>query len=161
MAPSWPAPTPDPPDPAAMTEIAAGVLGSLLAKATASVYPKVPAVQLRALEFIGANEPINLTRLTEELGTIASSASRVCDRLQAAGLLDRRPATADRREVELVLTSDGASLLDRLRAARRAGLAEVLERMSTQGRGALLRGLREFTSAVATPAQSIRQQDTA
>jgi len=140
-------------------ETAAAALGLVLAKATAGVYPKVPAVQLRALQFIGDHEPINLTRLTEELGTIASSASRLCDRLQAAGLLDRRSATTDRREVELVLTSDGVRLLERLRAARRAGLAEVLERMSPQGRAALLRGLHEFS--IAAEQVALHEQDTA
>ncbi len=136
------------PDEAGETEIAAQALGLVLTRANGEVYPKVPAMQLRALHFIEDHEPVNLTRLTEELGTIPSSASRLCDRLQAAGLLDRRTAVTDRREVELVLTSDGRRLLERLRAARRADLAEVLAAMTPQGRAALLHGLREFTAAV-------------
>ncbi|MGQ0841079.1 MarR family winged helix-turn-helix transcriptional regulator [Actinokineospora sp.] len=135
------------PDEAAETEVAARALGLALTRSSAAVYPKVPATQLRALNFIEAHEPVNLTRLTEELGTIPSSASRLCDRLQAAGLLDRRAATTDRREVELVLTGDGRRLVERLRAARRADLAEVLGAMTPQGRSALLRGLREFAAA--------------
>ncbi|SDC30080.1 MarR family transcriptional regulator [Actinokineospora iranica] len=150
------------PDEALETEIAAEALGLVLTRANTAVYPKVPAMQLRALHYIDRHEPINLTRLTEELGTIPSSASRLCDRLQAAGLLDRRAATTDRREVELVLTGDGRRLLDRLRAARRADLAEVLAGMTPQGRAALLHGLREF-SAVANrePVGAERQDETA
>ncbi|WP_018684577.1 MarR family transcriptional regulator [Actinokineospora enzanensis] len=135
-------------DDVAEVETAARALGLVLTRANADVYPKVPPMQLRALHFVETLAPINLTRLTEELGTIPSSASRLCDRLQAAGLLDRRPATTDRREVEIVLTGEGRALLERLRIARRADMAEVLERMSPEGRAALLHGLREFGIAV-------------
>ncbi|OLR91084.1 MarR family winged helix-turn-helix transcriptional regulator [Actinokineospora bangkokensis] len=156
-------PGPDRDDPADHTrlEADASALTLVLAKATASVYPKVPAAQLRALQFIGDHEPVNLTRLTEELGTIPSSASRICDRLQASGLLDRRPATTDRREVELLLTSDGRSLLHRLKEARREGLAHILDAMPAPARTALLHGLSEF-AAIATPTpQPHPHRDTA
>ncbi|GAA2984739.1 MarR family winged helix-turn-helix transcriptional regulator [Actinokineospora diospyrosa] len=134
-------------DEVAETEVAARALGLVLTRANTDVYPKVPPMQLRALHFVESLEPVNLTRLTEELGTIPSSTSRLCDRLQSAGLLDRRPATTDRREVEIVLTLPGRELLDRLRAARRADLAQVLAAMPPQSRAALLHGLREFTAA--------------
>ncbi|GLZ40183.1 MarR family transcriptional regulator [Actinokineospora sp. NBRC 105648] len=141
-------PGPEDLDDAGQTELAARALGLVLTRANTAVYPKVPAMQLRALHFVEGLEPVNLTRLTEELGTIPSSTSRLCDRLQAAGLLDRRPALADRREVEIVLTGDGRRFLERLRAARRADLAEVLAGMSGAGRAALLLGLQEFAAAV-------------
>ncbi|PPK67517.1 MarR family transcriptional regulator [Actinokineospora auranticolor] len=140
--------SPTAPDEATETEVAARALGLVLTRANADVYPKVPAMQLRALHFVEALEPVNLTRLTEELGTIPSSASRLCDRLQTAGLLDRHAAVTDRREVEIVLTVRGRELLDRLRAARRSDLAQVLAVMPDQARTALLYGLREFTAAV-------------
>ncbi|MDQ3403302.1 MAG: MarR family transcriptional regulator [Actinomycetota bacterium] len=148
------------PDEAAATEVAAQALGFVLSRANMTVSPKIPATQLRALHIIEASEPINLTRLTEKLGTIPSSASRLCDRLQSAGLLDRRAATMDRREVELFLTGDGKRLLERLRAARQADLAHVLADMTTQGRAALLRGLREFAVAAERQGEG-RQEHTA
>ncbi|WP_026424529.1 MarR family winged helix-turn-helix transcriptional regulator [Actinokineospora inagensis] len=129
-------------------EEAARALGLVLTRANTAVYPKVPPMQLRALHFVASLEPVNLTRLTAELGTIPSSTSRLCDRLQGAGLLVRRAGVADRREVEIVLTVAGREFLERLRGARRDDLGEVLAGMTEEGRGALLYGLREF-SAVA------------
>ncbi|WP_202124356.1 helix-turn-helix domain-containing protein [Actinomadura physcomitrii] len=75
-----------------------------------------------------------------------SSASRLCDRLEAAGLLIRDPGR-DRREVTVRLSADGQALLDRLRVRRRAELAGVLEAMPAPARAALLRGLSEFHEA--------------
>jgi DNA-binding MarR family transcriptional regulator len=83
---------------------------------------------------------------------ILSSASRLCDRLVAAGLIDREPSRADRREIALTLTPHGVGLLANLRAERRRRLAAVLAGMSETSRTALLRGLREF-ALVADPAR--------
>jgi DNA-binding MarR family transcriptional regulator len=90
---------------------------------------------------------MTLGRLAEQIDVIASTASRICDRLQAAGLLSRSVSAADRREVLLRLTTDGRSVLDRLRQRRRRDLAEVLSRMSPEARGLLLEGLRSFAHA--------------
>ncbi|MEH1126921.1 MarR family winged helix-turn-helix transcriptional regulator [Micromonospora sp. CPCC 206061] len=103
--------------------------------------------QLRALLFVEREEGINLRGLATGLGMILSSASRLCDRLVAAGVLEREPGRADRREIALHLTSAGRALLGELRADRRARLASVLGGMSEAGREALLRGLREFDAA--------------
>lgn len=103
--------------------------------------------QLRALLFVEREEGINLRGLATGLGMILSSASRLCDRLVAAGVLEREPGRADRREIALHLTSAGHALLGEMRADRRARLASVLSGMSEAGREALLRGLREFDAA--------------
>ncbi|GGS38567.1 MULTISPECIES: MarR family winged helix-turn-helix transcriptional regulator [Actinokineospora] len=134
------------PDEVAEIEGAALALGLVLTRANTSVYPKVPALQLRALHFVETVEPLTLTRLADMLGVLPSSASRLCDRLQSAGLLSRRPGAHDRREVELLVTDSGRDLLARLRRDRRADLGRVLAGMSAEGRAALLTGLREFTA---------------
>lgn len=117
-------------------------------RGAARVHPRIPPTQLRALQVVESRAPITLGGLSQALGMLASSASRLCDRLQAAGLLVRHPVASDRRTVELSLTADGARLLERLRAARRADLGEVLGRMTELDRNALLRGLRAFDAAV-------------
>jgi DNA-binding MarR family transcriptional regulator len=103
--------------------------------------------QLRALLFVEREEGINLRGLATGLGMILSSASRLCDRLVAAGVLEREPGRADRREIALHLTPAGHALLGEMRSDRRARLASVLSGMSEAGREALLRGLREFDAA--------------
>lgn len=100
--------------------------------------------QLSALLVVERDEGINLRGLAGRLRMILSSASRLCDRLVAAGMVSRVPGRADRREIALFLTPGSRQVLAELRATRRQSLGEVLDRMSPAGRSALLRGLTEF-----------------
>jgi len=102
---------------------------------------------LRALLIIGRQAPTNLNQLAEELGAIPSSASRLCDRLVAAGLVTRRTGSTDRREVELRVSVEGQRLLDQLREFRQAEVALVLAGMNAASRRALLAGLSDFQRA--------------
>ncbi|GAA4437877.1 hypothetical protein GCM10023148_44780 [Actinokineospora soli] len=122
------------PDEVADIDVAALALALVLTRANTSVYPKVPALQLRALHFVETAEPLTLTRLAAMLGVLPSSATRLCDRLQSSGLLHRRPGANDRREVDLVLTDLGRDLRARLLIDRRADVRRVLAGMSEQGR---------------------------
>ncbi len=107
--------------------------------------------QLSALMVVERDEGINLRGLAGRLNMILSSASRLCDRLVAAGLVERVPGRSDRREIALYLTPSSRQLLEELRAARRALLGTVLDRMSPVGRAALIRGLTEFADAAREP----------
>ncbi|GAA1742497.1 MarR family transcriptional regulator [Luedemannella helvata] len=107
------------------------------------------ASQLQALIVVSQDEGLNMRALASGLGVILSSASRLCDRLVAAGMLDRDPSPLDRREVTLRLTSAGRDLLQQLRDERRLRIEAVLVGMAPAARGALLRGLREFSRAAA------------
>lgn len=120
---------------------------------------RVSPSQLRALLAISRHGRTNLTDLASDLDAMLSSASRLCDRLVAAGLIERAPGTADRREVSLCLTRDGGRLLEAVERERRAALADVLASMSLENQEALLRGLQAFAEAALprrdfqTPAQ--------
>ena len=118
--------------------------------------PRLSWPQLSALLVVERAEGINLRGLAGELAMLLSSASRLCDRLVAAGMVERVPGRVDRREIALYLTSSSRELLDELRRSRRRMLAAVLEQMSAGGRAALVRGLTEF-AAVATDADTGRQ----
>ncbi len=106
----------------------------------------VPPAQMRALLIIGGAGSLNLSRLAEALGASASAASRLVDRMQAAGLLTRDRAAASRREIVLVPTESGRRLAEWVRGRRRAALGAVLQRMTPDGREALARGLRELAA---------------
>ncbi|WP_434744095.1 MarR family winged helix-turn-helix transcriptional regulator [Micromonospora sp. SH-82] len=93
------------------------------------------------------NDGINLRRLAAETDMLLSSASRLCDRLEAAGMVEREPGRADRREISLHLTPQGRRILAELRSDRRRRLADVLARMTPAGQEALLSGLTEFDEA--------------
>jgi DNA-binding MarR family transcriptional regulator len=104
----------------------------------------IPPAQMRALLIIGGAGGLNLSRLAEKLGASASATSRLCDRMQAAGLLTRDRATVSRREIVLVPTESGRRLADWVRGRRRAALGQVLGRMTPEGGAALARGLTEL-----------------
>jgi DNA-binding MarR family transcriptional regulator len=107
----------------------------------------VPATQLRVLFVVEQNGAINLSGLANELGALLSSASRLCDRLEAAGLIVRESGQQSRREIAIRLSSDGEALLQRVRQERQDEIKKVLARMPVGARQALLTGLTEFSAA--------------
>jgi DNA-binding MarR family transcriptional regulator len=135
-------------DEAAAVDTAAEALLSVWDAARESAASHVSGSQLRALLVVEALDGVNLRGLAARLGVILSSASRLCDRLVAAGVLEREPGRTDRREIALHLTPAGRKLLAQLRTDRRRRLAAVLEGMSPAGRQALVRGLSEFGAVV-------------
>jgi DNA-binding MarR family transcriptional regulator len=116
-------------------------------QAREEVTPRLSWPQLNALLAVERAEGLNLGGLAAEMSMLLSSASRLCDRLVASGMVERAPGRADRREIALYLTPASRALLAELRRTRRQALAAVLERMSASGRAALLRGLTEFAAA--------------
>ncbi|MGI8721983.1 MAG: MarR family transcriptional regulator [Geodermatophilaceae bacterium] len=58
--------------------------------------------------------------MAEAPGVHASNATRTVDRLVVAGLIDRRDSPADRRQLELTLTSKGRDLVESVMSHRRA-----------------------------------------
>lgn len=140
---------PDGPDPmrSAAVDDAAQALLAVWDSARDQATPRLSSPQLNALLVVERAEGINLRGLAGQLKMILSSASRLCDRLVASGMIERAPGRADRREIALYLTPSSRRLLDELRRTRRQMIAEVLERMSPGGRAALIRGLAEFAAA--------------
>ncbi|MFG1870716.1 MarR family winged helix-turn-helix transcriptional regulator [Micromonospora arborensis] len=128
---------------AALDEAAAALLG-IWESAREGTANRVSGAQLRAVMVVEQHDGINLRRLATRLDMLLSSASRLCDRLVAAGMLEREPGRFDRREISLHLTPEARRLLAELRADRQAQLAAVLAGMSPGGRDALLTGMREF-----------------
>ena len=138
-------------DAAAAVETAVESLVTVLDNARLAQSPSVPPAQLRVLTIIAGNRHTNMSRLAESLEVVPSSASRLCDRLEATGLLRRVPDPRDRREVRLLLTPAARRLLDELRERRRQALADVLERMPAPERQALVTALDSFAEAAGKP----------
>lgn len=110
--------------------------------------PRVPPSQLRVLTILDRVGPVNLTTLARELGAIPSSASRLCDRLEASGLLTRKVSAGSRREVTLSVSTEGRRRLAAFAATRRSDFTQVLELMTPEARTSLIDGLRQFSEAV-------------
>ncbi|MFJ3636611.1 MarR family winged helix-turn-helix transcriptional regulator [Streptomyces sp. NPDC090112] len=113
--------------------------------------PPVSSAQARVLFLVEANDHLNLRELGRLLEAAPPSVTRLCDRLQAVGFLERQPGEDDRREVLLRLTPTGRTYLERLRARRQEVLAEAMAAMPEASRAALATGLADFCAAVAGP----------
>ncbi|MGY1698417.1 MarR family winged helix-turn-helix transcriptional regulator [Geodermatophilus sp. SYSU D00766] len=108
-------------------------------------------VQLRALTVLSERPGLSVGQLAEGMRVAVSTASRLADRLAAAGLADRRPSAADGRSVVLRLTADGERLLDRYDDLRLADLTACLDRLPPDRRHRVLTGLRALTSPAEPP----------
>jgi DNA-binding MarR family transcriptional regulator len=102
---------------------------------------RVSPSQLRALVLIEETGLLPVTQLADEMGAMVSSASRLCDRLVAAGLVERRTSSANRRVTFICLTTAGTKLLAGMRQARLAELSALMNGMSVAERDGLLEGL--------------------
>ena len=108
---------------------ASRVLIGVAARSLAAVEDTVTLTQVRALVIIASRGPLHLAALADDMGVHPSNATRACDRLVAAGLLDRRDNPADRRHLLLTLTDAGRELVDGVMDRRRAAIGQILRAM--------------------------------
>ncbi|MGW3324060.1 MarR family winged helix-turn-helix transcriptional regulator [Streptomyces virginiae] len=148
-------------DPAAALVAAAELLAVLHAHGQDGAAPAVSPSQMRALIAVEGSEGINLRALGDVLGSRPPSVTRLCDRLEALGLLTRSPHPSSRREVELRLTPRGQALLEERRAIRARALSAVLVRMAPEAVDALVTGLAAFREAADGLVPAGRPADTA
>ncbi len=135
------------PDLAASIDAAAETLVGVLDSAVSRHRLAVSPTQLRVLSLLTSRPETNVNGLAELLDVVPSSASRLCDRLEAMGLLRRMPDPRDRREVRLVPTTAAQALLGELRARRHEAVRVVLDRMPVRVQQDLLRALLAFGQA--------------
>src|SRR5688572_19318753 len=83
----------------------------------------VSGAQADAITVIGQAGPLSLKELGELLIAESGHPSRLVDRLVSAGWVERRPAEADRRQVELALTPKGRELDRKISETRAQALA--------------------------------------
>ena len=102
---------------------------------------------LRALQSLHHLGGAKVTALGDALGVPPSTASRISDRLTAAGLITREVAADNRRATWLELTPAGHSVLDDLAGARARALDRVVAAMAPDERAALLAGAEGFAHA--------------
>jgi DNA-binding MarR family transcriptional regulator len=94
--------------------------------------------RLRALDVL-ANGGLRVGELAERMGVDETSATRLADRLQAAGLVERRRAPEDRRVAIVVLTLHGKKLAATASEQRRRFFEDVLAALTPEERAELVR----------------------
>lgn len=127
--------------------LAMRVLVAVTAQSVANLDERVTLPQLRVLVVIASQGPQNLVAVANGLGVHPSNATRACDKLVEAGLLDRSDNPADRRNLVLRLTPSGEDLVETMNRARRRSIAGILAGMSERGRTRLASALSEFVEA--------------
>jgi DNA-binding MarR family transcriptional regulator len=117
---------------------------AVTAESIAQAGDGVTLPQLRVLVLASTVGTLNNTAVAEALDVHISNASRLCDRLVQAGLLTRRDAPSDRRQVELSLTLKGAELVEAVFSHRREVFGRTLKAMRPQEHRALAGALTSF-----------------
>jgi len=107
---------------------------------------ELPAAQLRVCAVLSEG-PLAITALARELGTSASAATQLADRLEASGLVARGAEPADRRVKHLALTPHGDDVMRRRRERRVQRAAEVLAQLSPEARAEVLAALARLADA--------------
>lgn len=141
-----------PPDLAAAIDGAAEALIGVLDSAVSPQQLAVSPTQLRVLSLLTSRKDTNVNGLAELLDVVPSSASRLCDRLEAIGLVRRVGDPRDRREVRLLPTPAGEALLREVKERRHRAVQEVLDRMPGRMQQELLLALLAFSRAAAAAA---------
>ncbi|MEU6077852.1 MarR family transcriptional regulator [Micromonospora sp. NPDC047074] len=150
-----------PPNLAAAIDAAAETLVGVLDSAVSRHRTAVSPTQLRVLSLISGRPETNVNGLAELLDVVPSSASRLCDRLEATGLLRRVSDPRDRREVRLVPTAAAEALLHDLERRRHQAVQAVLDRMPGRVQHELLLALLAFERAATAEAQTDSSARTA
>jgi DNA-binding MarR family transcriptional regulator len=124
---------------------ASQAIDALTARCLASVAGSVTIPQFRALSAIAAPDPHRLADLAQAPGVTPSTATRMCDRLVARGLLRRARAGLDRRELDLSHTPAGQQVVDVTRDHCRRWLSELLSDLPGEDRMHLIRTLEHIS----------------
>ncbi|MEU6170284.1 MarR family transcriptional regulator [Streptantibioticus parmotrematis] len=126
---------------------ASRLLVAVSARSLASVEETLTLPQFRMLVVLDTRGPMNISRLGEHLDVIPSTAMRMVDRLAAAGMLDRAPGSAGRREILISLTAAGRRVVGEATERRRAEIARIVGGMPRAQRAGLIEALQAFTRA--------------
>ncbi|MGI6357110.1 MAG: MarR family winged helix-turn-helix transcriptional regulator [Bacillota bacterium] len=103
--------------------------------------------QYRAIRFLRHNGGSELFRLAEALEISAPAATKLADRLEKGGFVQRVPCQADKRRVDLVLTEQAEDCLDALERRTGAALAKVFAELTADQQQQLLTGAEAFLRA--------------
>lgn len=106
---------------------------------------QVSPPQFRLLLALGALGRVPSSKLPAQLGLASSAITRMVDRLQHAGLVQRGTDPRSRSIVTVELTASGCHLVAPVLARRHERLAAVLDRMSPPHHPAAVRAAHEFT----------------
>jgi DNA-binding MarR family transcriptional regulator len=103
--------------------------------------------QVRVLRKL-ARQPRSLSRLGDELALAPPSVTRLIDRLEERGLIERRRDPDDRRRVVATVTEEGRRLVSALPFLEGSAIRKAVDRMTVGDRERIAAAFRDFHAAV-------------
>jgi DNA-binding MarR family transcriptional regulator len=134
-------------DAVSATLVASRALVGVAARSLAALESDVTAPQYRALVVLSSRGEQNVGMLADALQIHPSTATRLCDRLLAKGLIDRATSDENRRTVTVTLSAAGRALVAGVTRSRRRELRRILGRLDPDTTRALIDALGAFTAA--------------
>ena len=104
-------------------------------------------VQYRTLVLLGSRGEMNVGSVAAALDVHQSTATRLCDRLVAKGLVSRRTSEESRREVFIALTRAGRALIRTVTTRRRREIAKIMDHLQPGERARLVEAFTAFADA--------------
>jgi DNA-binding MarR family transcriptional regulator len=95
-----------------------------------------------------AKEPRSLGQLGADLLLAPPSMTRLVDRLEERGLIERRRNDEDRRKVFVALTAEGRRLVSAIPFFEGSPIRTAVDRMTVADRERIAAAMREFNAAV-------------
>ncbi len=117
--------------------------------------------QWRVIAQLSRNEGINQVTLADILEIQPISLARLIDRMQAAGLIERRPDPRDRRAVQLYLTKDAQPILGALRKQAAETQRHALGAMTEDGHERLIDALQMLKRNLLSEEASLAEEAAA
>jgi DNA-binding MarR family transcriptional regulator len=111
----------------------------------------IPPVQLQALAVLAGGD-MRMHELAHRLGLATSTVTRLVDRLEAAGLAERRSHRPDRRSVLVGLSRAGRETLQVVRRRLRTLVRELIADLPPHEQGELLRLLTKLGESLSLQA---------
>jgi len=127
---------------------------ALLGVVARSIEPALEAVslpQFRVLVLLTAHGPMRSGAVAERIGIHPSTFSRNADRLVAGGWVRRVEDPDSRLSVLVEPTEQAVALVERVSAARRARIADILVAMPDASREILTQAFGAFAAAAGEP----------
>ncbi len=130
-----------------MVLVASRALVGVAARSLAQTESEITLRQYRALVLLGSRGEQNVSSLAEALEIHPSTATRLCDRLLAKGLIARSTSLESRREVTLGLSTAGKGLVRAVTARRRKELRRILAGLEPVAQRQLVEAFATFARA--------------
>ncbi|MFC0432433.1 MarR family winged helix-turn-helix transcriptional regulator [Kutzneria buriramensis] len=126
---------------------ASRLLVAVSARSIAAVDEAITLAQFRMLVILQSVGSVKHAALADQLGVNPSTASRMVDRLVAAGMVERQTNPVSRREIVIELTAEAHRVVRQVTARRRKEIARIVAKMPPETRAGLVDALLAFAEA--------------